>query len=247
MNSSMKEKIVPSLAEPVGNLWKNLQLQYTKDGFFSVASPLSSTPLSIYEWIVDHATEFENWDKVKFILMDEMLEGNTPPFHYVPIDDPASYEGFARKNLLEPLKNKIGVSVEVIKPNIATIDRFRTDIDLLILAVGIKGNYANVMSGTLEETGWHIAHLTPEFGQSHTEQGSQSYTGAHFRKYGMSLGHQQVLAAKNVIVIISGEKKKELTKQLLAYNTFNPTFPLSIIHHPKIRDCVEIYMTEDTV
>lgn len=172
----MKKSIVPSLAEPIGKIWKDLQAKYTKDGLFFISSPLSSTPLPVYEWI---------------------------------------------------------------------IEQFDTRINLLMLAIGAKGNYANVMPGTSEETGWHIAHLITEFRQAHTQAGSQSYEGAHFREYGMSLSPQQVINAEKVAVIISGEKKRELTKELLSYSAFNPQFPLSIIYHPSVRDRVEMYITED--
>jgi 6-phosphogluconolactonase/glucosamine-6-phosphate isomerase/deaminase len=241
----MKEHIVSSLGEPVGRLWKSLQAKYTESGTFSVASPLSSTPLPIYEWIINNSAEFVGWDKVRFVLMDEMLENNNSPYAYVSTDDPASYEGFAKKHLLEPLKRRTGIAVEVVKPDANKIGEFSNDIDLLILAIGVKGNYANVMPDTPEQTGWHIAHLIPEFRQSHTQQGSQSFEGADFREYGMSLGHQQVLSAKNVVVIISGEKKRELAKQLKSYSTFNPEFPLSIIYHSEVKDRVEIFITED--
>ena len=243
----MRKEVVPSLGEPVGNLWKNLQSKHTKEGLFFVASPLSSTPLPIYRWIIDNSEQFANWDKVRFVLMDEMLGGEKPPFRYVPTSDFASYEGFAHRHFLDPLQEKIGVVVPVLKPEAASIGDFNTEIDLLILAIGVKGNYANVMPGTSKETGWHVAHLIPEFRQTHTQQGSQSYAGANFREYGMSLGPQQVLSAKNVVVIISGEKKKELVKELLSYNSFDPNFPLSIIYHPQVRDRVEIYLTEDTI
>lgn len=241
----MKEHIVPSIAEPVGKIWQELQAKHTGEGSFSVSSPLSSTPLPIYQWIIENAQQFENWDKVRFVLMDEMLEGEKPPFAYIPIGDSASYEGFARKHLLDPLSKSVPIDTSVVKPDLATIESFNIDIDLLVLAIGVKGNYANVMPNTSEETGWHVAHLIPEFRQSHTQQGSQSFEGAHFREYGMSLGHQQVLNAKNVIVIISGEKKRELTKQLLAYYTFDPKFPLSIIHHPLVKDRVQIFITQE--
>lgn len=238
----MKEHVVSSLAESVGNLWKKLQVKYTKEGNFLVASPLSSTPLPIYEWIIDNAEEFENWEKVRFVLMDEMLEGEKSQFSYVPLNDPASYEGFARKNLLQPLQEKTGIEIPVLKPEAPHIENFQTEIDLLILAIGVRGNYANVMPGTPGETGWYISHLLPEFNQYHE---SASYSSSHFREYGMSLGPQQVLLAKNVVVIISGEKKWELAKKLLAYNSFAPEFPLSIIYNPKVRDRVEIYLTKD--
>jgi 6-phosphogluconolactonase/glucosamine-6-phosphate isomerase/deaminase len=242
----MKQIIVKSLAEPVGELWKTLQSEKTDKGLFIVSSPLSSTPLPIYEWVIDNAESFSGWKSFRFVLMDEMLKRNMP-FEYVPTDDPASYEGFAKKHLLDLLRYKVDFDSDVMKPHLNEISTFNVPIDLLILALGVKGNYANVMPGTSLETGWHIAKLIPEFRQAHTQKGSHSYEGADFREYGMSLGPQQVLAAKNVVVIISGEKKRELTKQLLSYDAFNPEFPLSIIHNPNVADRVSVYMTEDAL
>jgi 6-phosphogluconolactonase/glucosamine-6-phosphate isomerase/deaminase len=243
----MKQTIVSSLGEAVGKIWLDLQNKYTQQNNFHIASPLSSTPIPIYDWIIKRAEIFNNWEKVKFVLMDEMLQGTKLPFEYVPVTDAASYEGFAKEHLLRPLHAKVPVKEEVIKPQIESIDQFDTPIDLLILALGVKGNYANVMPGTHESTGWHIAHLIPEFRQAHTQHGSKSYEGAHFSEYGMSLGPQQVLKAKNIVVIISGGEKQTLAKQLLSYSSFDSEFPLSIIYHPKVIDRVEIVFTEDVL
>lgn len=240
----MKEHYVASLAEPIGKIWQEEQAKNTaeKESFF-VATPLSSTPLPIYEWIIGHSEEFPSWDEVQLVLMDEMMQGNIPV--YVSVKDAASYEGFANKHLLDPLRKKTHALIPVVKPDPEHIEEFDIEIDLLILAIGVKGNYANVMPGTPENTGWHIAQLTDEFRQSHTQQDSQSYAGADFGKYGMSLGPEQVKKAKKVVIIISGEKKKELKEELLSYDNFDPQFPLSIIHHPEVKDKVEVYMTED--
>lgn len=234
----MKKEVVTSLAQPVGNLWKSLQ-NSSKSEFF-VASPLSSTPIPIYKWIVEHASEFQNWDKVRFVLMDEMLEND----QYVTLDDPASYENFARNRFLHPLKEKTGVDVPVLKPEIGKIGEFNQNIDLLVLALGVRGNYANVMPGAEIQKGWHISRLLPEFQHYHEGMG---YEGSKFREFGMSLGPLQVLLAKNVIVIISGERKKELAEELFSHDSFDPQFPLSIIYHPQVRDRVQIFITQDAV
>lgn len=242
----MKEYVVPSLAEPVGMVWRELQEKYTKHGQFVVSSPLSSTPLPIYQWIVDRADSFTRWDKFQFLLMDEQVEEDKK--HYISIDDPASYEGFARRRFLEPLGERVKLSSDVLfKPTLENVEYFHTSIDLLILALGVKGNYANVMPNTSIKYGWHIAHLLPEFRQVHTKAGSKSYEGARFREYGMSLGPQQVLQAKHVVVIVSGENKRELVRELKSINTFRPEFPLSIIYHPDVRNNVDMYITPDAL
>lgn len=177
-------------------------------------------------------------------MIDEILEGSEP-FRYVPNDDPASHEGFARKHLTDPPETRISERAEVVKPDIGSFESFEAPIDLLILALGVRGNYANVMPGTQQNTGWHVAHLSSEFRQAHAQSGSESYEGAHFREYGMSLGPEQVKAAGQVVVIASGEKKRALAEQLLWLEVFNSEFPLSIIYHPEVRDRVQIFLTED--
>lgn len=246
MNAIIRPHIVESLADPVGRIWKDLQNK--SDGLFYVASPLSSTPLPIYQWIIDHANEFAQWNKMRFVLMDELVEKKNSGYAYISPDDTASYERFAKEKFLNPLQNKISTfKREVIKPDLTTISTFDTPLDLLILALGIEGNYANIMPGTALNTSWYIEILLPEYVTAHTQQGSNSFEGATFTNYGMSLGHQQVLQAKNIIVIISGEKKRDLTKELLSYKDFTPAFPLSIIYHPQVRNKVQIFITQDVL
>jgi 6-phosphogluconolactonase/glucosamine-6-phosphate isomerase/deaminase len=242
MNSKNHIHVVPSLAEPVGKLWQKLQVEHTSDGYFNVASPLSSTPLPVYDWIVEHKSDFPHWEKVRFVLMDEMVEGSSTPFSYISQGDNASYERFARQHFIDRLDK----NVPILKPNVIDMGD-APSIDLLILALGVHGNYANVMPNTSIETGWHIAHLSPEFRQTHTNRESKSYAGANFREYGMSLGPQQVLRAKHIAVIVSGQAKATLTEELLSFKDFDPAFPLSIVHDPSIKQRVQFYLTEDTL
>jgi len=244
----MDIRIVSSLAEPVGKIWVEAQeTLVAQQGYFLVSSPLSSTPLPIYQWVIENAANFTGWEKARFVLMDEQVEGFTPPFQYVAMDDEASYENFAQRHLLISLSHKISRDIPVIKPDLSSISTFELGrpIDLLILALGIKGNYANVMPMTQRDVGWHIAKLIPEFQAVHTQPGSASYAGAQFREYGMSLGPQQVLKARKVLVIASGEKKRNLVSTLASFDHFDPIFPLSIIHDPEVSSRVTVYLTED--
>ncbi len=207
--------IVDSLGQPVGELWQRLQGQYLAEaGTFNVASPLSSTPLPVYGWLAEHREELD-WDGVNFLLMDEQVEGAEPPFRYIDMKDPASYERFAHAHLLDALQRDI----PVLKPDLDNLETFKPQIHLLVLAVGVRGNYANVMPETPLNTSWHVTELIDEFRQVHTQRGA--YAGATFRTHGMSLGPQQVLAAEHVVVIASGTAKRELVRQLFSYDDFD--------------------------
>ena len=62
--------IVESLSESVGSLWRGLQNELGEE-LFHAASPLSSTPVPLYEWVVRNAKSFLNWEGFRFVLMDE--------------------------------------------------------------------------------------------------------------------------------------------------------------------------------
>lgn len=241
----MELQIVDELGSAVGLLWRNQQRE--SEGRFHVAAPLSNTPLPIFEWVVAQAGTFNDWSNVDFVLMDEQVDGIQSPFKYIPSADPASYESFARRHLLEPLELVTGTVVPIVKPALENIERFQQQIDLLILAIGVDGNFANVMPGTPRETGWHMAELSPQFRQAHTNNVDAAYSGARFRNFGMSLGHQQVLEAGEVIVIASGVKKRPLVDRLLGMSAFDPTFPISIVHDAAVADRVSLVVTTDTL
>lgn len=240
------------LAVYVGSLWRTLQAAYTKTGLFFVSSPLSSTPLPLYTWVINHSKEFENWSRFQFVLMDEQVEQNHD-YHYVPLSDAACYERFAREKFLDPLQAYTNIDTEqiLLKPYLNDLNHFskmleeHKGIDLLILAIGTKGHYAQVMPGTPLETDFHIARLIPQLAQTHTRKGSQTYKGAQFSSYGMSLGPKQVVTAKNIILMITGSNKKELARQLFAHDSFDPEFPISIIYNPLVAPKTHVLLTKD--
>lgn len=162
------------LAEFLGSKWKELQEKHGRNGVFLVSSPLSSTPIPLYDWLVRNADSISHWDKMKFVLMDEQVDQTRVT--YIPRDDSASYERFAREKLLDRLKHKIGEPNRVIvKPDLKDLSKLDKEIeahggiDLLVLAIGAKGHYAQVMPTTPTETGFHVARLIPEFITAHTQ------------------------------------------------------------------------------
>ncbi|HSW87976.1 MAG TPA: 6-phosphogluconolactonase [Candidatus Saccharimonadales bacterium] len=253
-NAIIKPHIVESLGEPVGKIWKQLQTHHTSDGEFLVASPLSRTPLPIYAWLLENAQTIPHWDKVKFVFMDEQVGEANGKQQYLSVDNPASFEGFARKHFLHPLSEKVSIpeGEMILKPDLEDFPAFdeklekHGGLDLLILAIGEEGHYALVMPGTPFEEGYHATHISPKVVTQHVGK-SGPYQGSSFGNQGISLGPKQVVGAKNIVVIISGENKRELTKQLFSYHSFDPKFPMSIIFHPDLKTKVQIFLTQDVL
>jgi glucosamine-6-phosphate deaminase len=242
------------LSEYVGNLWLELQNKITKKKNFLFTAPASSTPLDLYEWILSNTEKFENWDKAKFVMSDEQLKDEMAT-RYVSEEDETSYLKFLKEKFFNKLEEKTDFRIddEYIYPLLDRLNEFDKkisaagNIDLAIIAVGVRGHYAHVMPGTEENIGYHKTRLMNEFRQVHTNIQSQSYPGVEFRELGMSFGPKQLRAAKKIVVMISGERKRTVLGQLLKLDKFQPNFPISIIYHPEVKKKVELLYTKDAV
>jgi 6-phosphogluconolactonase/glucosamine-6-phosphate isomerase/deaminase len=245
---------VRDLAEAAGQLWREVQNQVSPAKEFIVASPLSSTSLPLYQWVIENADTFTNWNRFRFLMMDESLE-NADQLRYVDVKSPTSFSRFAHERLLRPLSDlkKIDIDQAFLLPE---LENFRaiherltqhSGIDLLILAVGLDGHYAQVMPGTLLDVGYHVSRLSEKTSEGHTHSSRSPFYGHEFGKYGMSLGPQQVKDAKSIVVLITGATKHLVISDLLKRKTFDPNFPISLICHPEICGRVELFVTEDAL
>jgi 6-phosphogluconolactonase/glucosamine-6-phosphate isomerase/deaminase len=247
---------IEQFGQESGLFWKQLEDQYARNGTFYVASPISNTPIPIYTWIIQHAREFANWQNFRFVLMDEQVEGTgNGVFSYISETDPASFEGKIKNVLFQPVTDATGVDIRnaAVKPNLEALHSFdaeleeRNGLDLLVLAIGEGGHYAQVRPGTPLDKGFHIAHLRGDYKERHTKIEGQLFSGSEFREYGMSLGPKQVEGAKHIAIIITGSSKQDLTRQLFSYTSFNPDFPMSIIHELEVAKKTNLFLTKDVL
>jgi 6-phosphogluconolactonase/glucosamine-6-phosphate isomerase/deaminase len=242
------------LAEFVGTQWRDYQNNTSPNAPFIVSSPLSSTPKPLYRWVIENSARFSNWSQFRFLIMDEQFAVGIE-HTYVESSAPTSFVRFARTELIDPLSSRASVEHEhsIILPNLdqlSQVDVSLSDhggIDLLILAVGLDGHYAQVMPGTPLTTGYHVAKLSKELSAGHTYEPSSPFFGHAMSEYGMSLGPMQVLQAKAVYVLITGEQKRAVTKRLMTASEFDPNFPISVVKHPRVRERVTICLTKDAL
>jgi 6-phosphogluconolactonase/glucosamine-6-phosphate isomerase/deaminase len=206
--------------------------------------------------INDRSGEINHWENLRFVFMDEMLEESGDS--YVSRDDEASYVSFAIKNLLGPLaeKHRLDLSQIIRLPELDAFSDFEMELDkhggldLLILATGAGGHFAQVVPGTPLEIGFHIADLNkiPGYAAKH-EQGA--YKGATFRDKGMSLGHRQVIGSKNIVLMLTGNgaDKIEASTELFKpeRSTFTEDFPISILYHPEVAGKTKVFVSKEAL
>ena len=242
------------VAEKVFSLWK--ELANSTEGEFYVAAPLSSTPLLLYQMIINRSDEINHWENFRFLFMDEMLEENGEG--YVSREDDASYVSFAIEYLLGPLAKKYNLDLSQIMmlPELETFDDFERrlnehgGLDLLVLATGAGGHFAQVVPGTPLDTGFHIADLNkiPGYAEKH-ENGA--YKGATFRDKGMSLGYRQVRGSQKTILMLTGNgaDKIEASTELFSpqRSRFTGEFPISILYHPEVAKKTKVFVSKEAL
>lgn len=195
---------------------------------FNFAPTGGSTPLALYQALAPHLRDNQQYHHVHYYTQDEV------PFHPYENDKGAIYCHLQR-HLFEPA----GVPDERIHAlngsNYSQADRqIQTDggIDLLILGLGSDGHIAANLPGTSFDSKARrisvdrknpalIATLANEVGSK------ELVPDAYF-----SLGIKTIMQAKNILLLVSGEKKAPILKQALE-GPLTEDIPASILRlHP---------------
>ena len=97
-------------------------------------------------------------------------------------------------------------------------------MDLCILGVGTNGHLALIESGDEVRAGPHVAELA-ESSLRHPML-ERTKTAA---RYGLTIGMGDVLKSRKLLVLASGESKREVVKRLLGEDSVTPRFPASFL------------------
>lgn len=179
-----------------------------KSGQFSVAVSGGATPRPMHRLLAeDPHGRARVWEKTHLFWVDERC---------VPESDPASNYGMARRDFVE----RVGIPAAQVHPMRGTIDpdRGATDyektlrsffckkqdvfprFDLICLGIGTDGHTASLFPGhpaVDEPKKWVVA-----------------VKGGHPDVWRLTLTLPVLNAARNVMVLVSGEKKREVVKTL---------------------------------
>lgn len=192
----------------------------------NVCLATGSSPSLAYVLFVDHVrTHHTNVSSLRFTKLDEWCG--------IPMDHPSTCESFIRTKLLDPLK--------ILMDHYLSFDSMTTlfdeegrrihealtkhPIDLCILGLGKNGHLGlNEPSRYL----FPFAHLAMLADQTKTHP---MIEGVVVDK-GFTLGMQEILNSKRILLIVSGDGKQEIYRKLLNQE-INTELPASFLwlHH----------------
>lgn len=222
--SSYEEISIKAKDIIVDQLWRHRSLR--------LCAATGGSPTGLYKEL---AGEFRNqpdlFDQLHVIKLDEW--GGLDMAH------PGTCETYLQQHIIQPLKiggdRYLSFQSNPADP-LAECNKIRNDlnrlggIDICILGLGMNGHLALNEPGSFLEAQCHVAQLDPQ-SLEHPMLGSGERP-----KYGLTLGMAEILQAKQIILLISGKKKKDIAFKLLSSKRVTTFLPASFVWlHPDVK------------
>ena len=184
-----------------------------------------SSPQRAYELLVAHArAEPDLYDQARWLKLHE--------WGGLAIDDPASCEHFLRRHLLTPLavspERYFGWESQPADPaaecgRVAAWLAQHGPIDVQVLGLGKNGHLGFNEPTSQLQSGPHVANLSPS-SLSH----SMLLQSKGRVAYGLTLGMDDILRARQILLLVSGPQKAPQLRQLVT-GRISPLFPASLL------------------
>lgn len=208
--------------------WLSERLRERPDSLISLAA--GSTPQRLYELLAERGLEEPSLVAAcRFIKLDE--------WGGLAMDDPATCEAQLRRVLIGPLAAGGRYTAFQSQPKDAAAECARVaawldangPIDVAVLGLGINGHVGfNEPAGVLAPHA-HVAELSSE---SLTHDMLKRSAGRP--TYGVTLGMADLLHAREILLLVSGQAKREALRRQLA-GRLTTDFPASLLHlHPRV-------------
>ncbi|MGI9658757.1 MAG: 6-phosphogluconolactonase [Gaiellaceae bacterium] len=206
-----------------------------------IADALRERPASLLG-IATGATPTRTYELLVALTNDEPVLGSRlraltiDEWGGLPVDDPATCHAYAREHLIRPLEIDEGrythFSTDATDPvkEARRIGNWLAEngpIDLCVLGLGINGHVALVEPATELVRGAHVAALSQAaLEHSMLEVASASPT------FGLTLGIDELLNSRRILLLVSGTHKQEQLARLLD-GPISTEFPASLLWlHP---------------
>jgi galactosamine-6-phosphate isomerase len=193
-----------------------------------------NSPIGLYNELVRRSeVDREFFGELRIIKLDEWAA--------IPENDPGSSECYLRKRLLDPLgippERYISFASNAAEPA-DECDRIRSElaqrgpIDVCILGLGINGHVGFNEPGSLLIPHCHVARLSEESRRHAMVRATNSKP-----QFGLTLGMQEILASRRIVLLVAGEGKSRVTAGLLSEEV-STTIPASLLWLHDNVDCL---------
>jgi galactosamine-6-phosphate isomerase len=198
----------------------------TTDGLLLCTATGNSTTLT-YQKLVENKRHFEA-DTLRIIKLDE--------WGGIPMSDPQSCEVYLQEKLVKPLGipeenyTAFQSDAEVPADECLRIQEYLEEqgpIDVCIVGIGLNGHVALNEPAEVLQPHCHVQELSQESLNHPMAAGMQVKPS-----YGLTLGMVDILNSKQLILLISGANKAEITKQFMT-KRITTSLPASLLWlHP---------------
>lgn len=197
-----------------------------------ICVPSGDTPVGLYRELVQQhqnkSIDTSNWC---FVSLDEWMEMNS--------GDEGSCTYYLRQQLLVPLRvsetNLFLFDGRSHNPqqqceNMEAFIKQKGGIDVAILGLGLNGHIGMNEPGTSITQRTHISEIAPL-----TQQTGQKYfKEARQLSQGLTLGIATLMEAKHILLLINGEKKAGIVKEVIE-GPVSKAVPASLLQqHPNV-------------
>jgi glucosamine-6-phosphate deaminase len=197
------------------------QLQSKPDS--ALGLPTGNSPLGCYRLLSKWSQEGNvDWSQARCFALDDYLDS----------DEQITFQHFLETNLYQftNLKNENKFNPRLVDNYDLLIEQ-SGGLDLTLLGIGTNGHIAFNEPGTPLESWTHTVLLTES-----TRRANQSYfsqtTSVPYTA--ITMGIRTILASKKLILIVSGENKRDILERALL-EEINPNIPASYLSlHPHV-------------
>ncbi|MEA3460778.1 MAG: galactosamine-6-phosphate isomerase [Bacteroidota bacterium] len=189
------------------------------------------SPEGLYRELVRTASrERSLFKQIRIMKLDEW--GGVPAYY------PVTCDFYLRKKVLEPLgipKERFISFASDPEDPAAECRKIRSrlkkegPIDICILGLGRNGHLGFNEPAPELEPYCHVAELSAE-----SIQHDMIASLDRKPKYGLTLGMQEILSSRKIIMLVSGKDKKQMVKKFLE-GKISTALPASLLHlHPRV-------------
>jgi glucosamine-6-phosphate deaminase len=198
---------------------------------FNLLLPTGTTPLGVYRILRD--TDLSFFKHVTFFNMDEYCLRFDDQIKMIPETHPASYKLYMKQNLFDAIRPSASYfpgSENITEPGYYDeIIKGAGGIDLCLNAVGEDGHtFGFNFPGAPSDTKTRLVRIP-----GRTRNTNKRLTGFETPDYAVTIGLATGMAAKEILFLVSGERKAEILRKVIYAPDIRQDIPATLLKsHP---------------